>query len=149
MAKMTKVSGKYGAPMGRHSFGKIEDCAPRSVRLFHVPIDSGGYDDGGAYWGHGERLYCATDDADFFQTVRATNRAHAALLLDIMPEQLARGLSDVAWLRHSARRAFVGQPGPVLEIAEFGQPVGHVADWAELCHFAQTGEGLTRYSGAA
>jgi hypothetical protein len=27
-----------------------------------VPIDSGGYDPGGAYWGHGAPLYCVEGD---------------------------------------------------------------------------------------
>lgn len=32
------------------------------VRLRHVPLDGGGYDSGGAYWGTGQRLYWATDE---------------------------------------------------------------------------------------
>ena len=47
-----KVNTKYGAPMGRSDAGrlpeegtKIYDCA--------VPMASGGYDKGGAYWGIG------------------------------------------------------------------------------------------------
>jgi len=46
---ITQVSGKYGAPMGRHNVGhkpfgkkKVFDCA--------VPMN-GAYDRGGAYWG--------------------------------------------------------------------------------------------------
>jgi len=53
------VVTKYGAPMGRAEWGRPEDCPARGVHLFHVPLDSGGYDRGGAYWGHGQRLYCA------------------------------------------------------------------------------------------
>lgn len=149
MRKMTKVSGKYGAPMGRPSYGLIQNCEPGSVRLFQVPLDSGGYDDGGAYWGHGERIYCArTDDGEFFNTVRASNRAHAALLLDIEPEQLTRGIGAPAWLRYSTARAYIGQRAPVWEVCEFGRPVGYIGEWFELCHFAQTGEGLTPYEAA-
>jgi len=46
---ITKVDGKYGAPMGRSSIGekptdkKVFDCA--------VPLNEG-YDKGGAYWGY-------------------------------------------------------------------------------------------------
>lgn len=61
---ITKVSGKYGAPMGRPGVdtckketvngqimsytGKLFDCA--------IPLDSGGYDKGGVYWGLGSQL---------------------------------------------------------------------------------------------
>lgn len=51
---ITKVNCKFGAPMGRYNVGnkptdkKIFDC--------NVPICSGGYDRGGAYWGLGSEL---------------------------------------------------------------------------------------------
>jgi hypothetical protein len=60
-----KVHSKYGAPMGR---GGVE---PRDLvtltahapdcRLFmhRVEINGGGYDSGGAYWGHGKPLWRA------------------------------------------------------------------------------------------
>jgi len=51
-----KVSSRLGAPHGRAEY-PLSD-APRSVRLFRVPLDSGGYDQGGAYWGHGAPIYC-------------------------------------------------------------------------------------------
>lgn len=55
-----KLSGRYGAPMGRHNqdggFAILPD-APLCT-LAQIPIDSGGYDRGGAYWGLSkERLY--------------------------------------------------------------------------------------------
>lgn len=52
---ITKCNCQYGAPMGRSGVGsmaqleqsgyvgRIYDCA--------VPLDNGGYDKGGAYWG--------------------------------------------------------------------------------------------------
>lgn len=54
---ITKVDGKYGAPMGRHDIGeppfpfleRIYDCRVR------LPYD-GAYDKGGAYWGCGAEL---------------------------------------------------------------------------------------------
>lgn len=52
------VSCKYGAPMGRAShndFTVAEQAGP--FRLVRCPLDSGGYDRGGAYWGLGEPLY--------------------------------------------------------------------------------------------
>lgn len=60
------------------------DMADSSVRLFKVNLDSGGYDDGGAYWGAslGDNLYCAVDDAGR-QFVRETSRVRAAIKLHI------------------------------------------------------------------
>ncbi len=56
-----KVSGKYGAPMGRAgSVGDPDFTGRLNVRP--VPLYDGGYDGGGAYWGHnhgGEYLFCA------------------------------------------------------------------------------------------
>lgn len=60
------VSSKYGAPMGRRSNNYLE--AP--VTLSNVVIDSGGYDEGGAYWGVGQQLWVAWDEignADYFR----------------------------------------------------------------------------------
>jgi hypothetical protein len=76
------VSTRYGAPMGRH-------CAPdlkktrRSIRLFRVNLDSGGYDDGGAYWGFPCDLWAAVDSEGDMQTVRAASRIRAAFELEI------------------------------------------------------------------
>ena len=62
------VSSKYGAPMGRASksgywdrngdwqaLQVTENAAP--FRLVRCPLDSGGYDRGGAYWGTPSNLY--------------------------------------------------------------------------------------------
>lgn len=69
---------KYGAPMGRPSFGQ----PTYPTRLFRVNIDSGGYDDGGNYWGIGQPLYMASgEDYQAFQ--RANSRGEAAELLKI------------------------------------------------------------------
>ena len=48
---ITNVSGKYGAPMGRVNVGK----KPTDKKVYdcRVPINDGGYDVGGAYWGLG------------------------------------------------------------------------------------------------
>lgn len=46
--------------MGRHARGFQGDGKLR-IGLVHVPLDSGGYDKGGAYWGHGQRIYYAYD----------------------------------------------------------------------------------------
>lgn len=57
---LSDVSSKYGAPMGRAS---VDDVAPGEVlgrfELARVRLNIGGYDSGGAYWGHGKPLYRA------------------------------------------------------------------------------------------
>lgn len=79
------VSGRYGAPMGRHTAPDL-DISPRSVRLFAVRLDSGGYDDGGAYWGlrpPGTRLWCAIDKDGDMQFTDAATREQACFILGI------------------------------------------------------------------
>lgn len=55
-----RTPSPYGAPMGRATYtpdgpaGQFRD----RCRLFRVRLDSGGYDDGGHYWGTGSPLYC-------------------------------------------------------------------------------------------
>lgn len=83
------VSCKYGAPMGRSSFG-TPDHAEGKIRVFRVNLDSGGYDDGGAYWGTGQPLFCATDGAEYRQFIRASSRLAAIAELEIERDKLAR-----------------------------------------------------------
>lgn len=73
--QFSKVNSQRGAPMGRASYGSIPECFPRSVRLFRVNIDSQGYDDGGAYWGIGQPLWCAIGEHDTGCISRAFVRA--------------------------------------------------------------------------
>jgi hypothetical protein len=85
------VNNQYGAPMGRLTWGLISDCDPKSVRLFKVKLDRGGYDDGGAYWGSSLSvgpLYCAMDDGAYRAFIRAYSREHARTLLKISPDYL-------------------------------------------------------------
>ena len=51
---ITKVSGKYGAPMGRSNVGS----RPVKKAIFNckVPMSDSCYDKGGAYWGQGAEL---------------------------------------------------------------------------------------------
>ena len=72
---ITKVNCQYGAPMGRANVNekpetkkirKLFDCA--------VPLDSGGYDKGGAYWGIGAQLRVMyTKDLNFIYFYRKAN----------------------------------------------------------------------------
>lgn len=57
------VSGRYGAPMGRAS-GNLDHSDYSLWRAKAVPLNSGGYDKGGAYWGlrsRGKRLFAVQD----------------------------------------------------------------------------------------
>lgn len=50
------------------------------VDLRHVPINQGGYDSRGGYWGTGERLYWYAfelDGREYSQHIRATDRKQA------------------------------------------------------------------------
>jgi hypothetical protein len=79
------VNCQYGAPMGRASRNALDT----SERLYlrRVPLNGGGYDRGGAYWGHGLPLFVAMDcDGDtLFLRARSRNAAKASLLED-MPD---------------------------------------------------------------
>lgn len=93
---LSQVSSRYGAPMGRMSASDL-GSEPRSLRLFHLPLDSGGYDAGGAYWGFPNNIYCAMDREGNIQTVRASSRLHAAMELDLDPRALRVRLDVPSW----------------------------------------------------
>lgn len=71
-----KGCNQFGAQMGRRSDSLA--LFTGRVRLARVPIDNGGYDPGGAYWGTGLPLYCAWDDEGNEAYTRATSRLDAA-----------------------------------------------------------------------
>ena len=78
----TKGYSQYGAWMGRNR--REEYSVPRDttakLHLRRVRLDSGGYDRGGAYWGHGEPLWCVWGDSgeDTLTTyLRAADRGAA------------------------------------------------------------------------
>lgn len=79
------VSSRYGAPMGRRS--RNQDCVGK-VSLRRIPIDNGGYDRGGAYWGLGQALYWAGDESgalDIFFRSGSRERAKAHVR-DLWPD---------------------------------------------------------------
>lgn len=76
--------------MGRN--GRYGHTTVGKVHLVRVYLDSGGYDNGGAYWGLGEPLYHAYDDSlssdheegrGVYAFVRATSREKAKQELNI------------------------------------------------------------------
>lgn len=48
---LSKVDCKYGAPHGRHGIEAFDPEIEVKLNLEQVPLNSGGYDAGGAYWG--------------------------------------------------------------------------------------------------
>lgn len=79
-----------GAPTGRRSYGEMP-TGTRSIKLYLVNLDNGGYDDGGAYWGGGMALYCAeSPGGNYRDFVRAVNRKEAAQRLGIKSHLLIK-----------------------------------------------------------
>lgn len=85
------VGSRYGSPTGRTTSPLGQGI--KSVNLFKVRLDSGGYDQGGAYWGLGGALWCAYCDEGGRQFIRAGSRISAAFALDISPNHLKRGFN--------------------------------------------------------
>jgi hypothetical protein len=78
------VNAQYGAPMGRpsnHHPGHIDTDEPIIIELRRVPLDAGGYDPGGAYWGAnndrkiGDLYWWSTEDGDVSDYTRAKDYA--------------------------------------------------------------------------
>lgn len=83
---ITPVNSTYGAPMGRPSRSGLDTDAGR-LYLRRVPLNGGGYDVGGAYWGLGAPLWLAMDQDGKTYYFRAASRAKAkAELLADMPD---------------------------------------------------------------
>ena len=81
------VSCRYGAPLGRMS-GPFRRLDPDAGLLYlrRVRLDAGGYDPGGAYWGHGAPLFVAMDQAGETAFFRARSRGAAkAELAEAVP----------------------------------------------------------------
>jgi hypothetical protein len=102
MKQFEEVSCKYGAPMGRYTYGQAKDCKDNSISLFRVKLN-GDYDDGGAYWGGypSKPLYCArcldpyqSPDDRYRGFTRANSRAEAARELMIPACKLITGKKD-------------------------------------------------------
>lgn len=81
--KLPEVCGKYGAPMGRRGNPANGEPVGR-LRLYRVRLDSGGYDNGGAYWGIGPPLYRVvgeTADEEIDRFFRASSREEAKAIV--------------------------------------------------------------------
>jgi hypothetical protein len=84
--KLSEVSSKYGAPMGRRDTHADDQDAPIELMVHHLPFVDGDYDSGGAYWGGGGGpLWRATEiegPVEFF--IRAKDRWEA---LEVVREE--------------------------------------------------------------
>ena len=68
---------RRGASLGRTAVCN-DTAAAHKFHLRRVYLDAGGYDPGGAYWGHGAPLYEAfTADGSEYMTLRAWSRDRA------------------------------------------------------------------------
>ena len=78
-----KAGSIYGS-MGRRE-DKPSRLVPIKARLVRVPLNSGGYDPGGAYWGIGKPLYTVRAECEEYDGYewyfRADSRAQAEWIL--------------------------------------------------------------------
>ena len=103
-----------GSPMGRKEWRDAPTVA-RSVRVFRVRIDSQGYDDGGAYWGTGKPLFCATDGQNYRMFARADSRLCAVAEFRLSAHLLASvPRADFARLKALEASGRIGASGVVL-----------------------------------
>lgn len=83
--------------MGRRTHkGELDEEECR-MRLRNVPLDSGGYDRGGAYWGLGDPLYCCVSPCEnCWWYLRAKHRDDAiAQVLEYYPKVKFYGKDNV------------------------------------------------------
>lgn len=72
------VHAAYGAPMGRRDYVVVDEAR---VELFRVRFVDGDYDDGGAYWGGGDPLFCARGEGvEYFIRADSWEEAKEKLL---------------------------------------------------------------------
>ena len=82
---------KRGAAMGRPTIEGDRDYAGQ-LYLRQMPLDNGGYDINGTYFGAGEPLYwCASEDESIDRMLRAPTRAKAReKVLELYPNAKVR-----------------------------------------------------------
>jgi hypothetical protein len=77
---LTKGYNQYGAQMGRSSVLPDDELVFCKLRLQKINLDTGGYDQGGAYWGLPNNVYWAWEDGGSIElAVRAANWEEAKL----------------------------------------------------------------------
>ena len=67
-----------GAALGRTNIEEMKNTDDDRLTLRRVPLNVGGYDRLGTYWGRGQPLYwCANEEGTLEMTFRADDREHA------------------------------------------------------------------------
>lgn len=79
--KLSEVSNRYGAPMGRRNELPDDIEAPITLTLERLKFVDGDYDEGGAYWGYvpGSAIFCAWNDCGVRLYTRADSATNAQL----------------------------------------------------------------------
>ena len=112
--QFNNVNCATGSPMGRKE-GRDAPTVARSVRVFRVRITSQGYDAGGAYWGIGKPLFCATDGQNYRMFTRADSRLCAVAEFRLSAHLLASApRADFARLKALEASGRIGASGVVL-----------------------------------
>jgi hypothetical protein len=76
------VNSQYGAPMGRPDSRADDRTTTDRISVRHLPLNSGGYDRGGAYWGLGQPMYgYQSADESIWGYLRASSRHEAVAQL--------------------------------------------------------------------
>jgi len=73
-AKLPIAYSQYGSSMGRRST-RADPGVPIKFHLRRMYLDSGGYDSGGAYWGHGAPMYHAEGHGPYDDQTRSEEYA--------------------------------------------------------------------------
>jgi hypothetical protein len=108
--RLPKAYSQFGASMGRRG-NTSERQYPIKMHLNKVLLDSGGYDNGGAYWGLGSDLYRGFGEGELeIQEifVRGDTRGHAIdEVLKVFPQAtFYRGDKEFWWTSSSGRIEF-------------------------------------------
>ena len=113
MKQFTLVNCTRGAPMGRAAWDEAPTVS-RSVNVFKVKIDSQGYDDGGAYWGIGKPLFCATNGENYRMFTRADSRLSAIVEFRLAAFLLKNKGSGYARLKELEDKGCISASGVIL-----------------------------------
>lgn len=97
--KLERVDCKYGAPMGRMSAHAADKSATIKFHLQKTHLDSGGYDEGGAYWGHPSNLYIVRSKGEFLSEQNYLEATVFYLRANSRKEARAKALAQYPYAR--------------------------------------------------
>lgn len=132
---VTRVNDRFGAPMGRTSFGQEHIGENGVMYLAELPLDQG-YDAGGAYWGSGEPIFVLfNDELEYFFRARSMNAAIAELTKYDEPYQIVPTESDTyrLWVQEHGFDIVEKEDGYVWKSKHFADTSSAVFDTMEAC----------------